>query len=150
MQSASNPTLDANAQHSSEIRADDPRHLSNLTKKMNSINSQVASDTKYDPAPPPRVDKDGKVVNESFVADIPMTDVKLENQFLHLLRAGVFLVLVGILVTILDSDMRKYVLTSTYGIKFILAALVISIITLLIIRDTQIQITEEIWYPNPT
>ena len=147
MQSASNPTLDANAQHPPEIRADDPRHLKNLTSKMNSINSQVSTDTKYDPAPPPRVDRDGKVVKESFVANVPVTDLKLKEEFLHLLRAGTLLVFVGILVTIFDPDLRKYLLSSQNGVKMLLAAFVISCITMIIIGITQNKIISDMWYP---
>ena len=43
MQTGSNPTLDANAQHPPEIRSSDPRHLGNLTKKMNAINSHASN-----------------------------------------------------------------------------------------------------------
>lgn len=149
MQSGSTPTLDANAQHPPEIRADDPRHLGNLTKKMNMINMQVSSDTKYDPAPPPRVDKEGKPVNESFIADIPATDIKLEDEFLHLLRAGVFLVITGIFVTIFDPDLRKYMLSIKYGLYFIGTAFLLSLIALIFINDSQRRIRYEIWHPSP-
>jgi len=150
MQSATNPTLDANAQHPPEIRADDPRHLKNLTMKMNSINSQVSSDTKYDPAPPPRVDSSGKVVKEQFVANVPPTDLKLKEEFLHLLRAGTLLVYVGILVTIFDPDLRRYMLNTPNGLKMLLAAFVLSSITMIIIVITQHSITRDMWYPYQT
>jgi hypothetical protein len=148
MQSATNPTLDANAQHPPEIREDDPRHLKNLMKNMNKINSQVSSDTKYDPAPPPRVDKDGKVVKESFIADLPPTDIKLQEEFLHILRAGVLLVFVGLLVTIFDSNMRNYAFSTKSGPRYLLAVFFISSIALLIISESQRRITLNKWYPN--
>ena len=149
MQSGSTPTLDANAQHPPEIRADDPRHLGNLTKKMNMINMQVSSDTKYDPAPPPRVNKEGKPVKESFVAAIPATDIQLQDEFLHLLRAGVYLVITGILVTLLDPSLRKYMLSMRYGLHFVGIAFILSIISLIYINDTQRRIRYEIWHPSP-
>ena len=141
--------MDANAQHPPEIRADDPRHLGNLTKKMNKINMQVSTDTKYDPSPPPRVDKEGRAVNESFVAAIPETDIHLQDEFLHLLRAGVYLVITGILVTILDPSLRKYMLSMRYGLHFLGIAFILSIISLIYINDTQRRIRYEIWHPSP-
>ena len=65
MQAGSNVTLDASAAVPQEIRANDPRHLGNLTKNMSKINAQVSTDTKYDPTPPPRVDKNGKPIIEN-------------------------------------------------------------------------------------
>jgi uncharacterized membrane protein len=149
MQAATNPTLDANAAHSPEIREDDPRHLGNLTKKMNKINGQVSADTKYDPAPPPRVDSKGNIVKESFVAEIPPSDLKLEEQFLHIIRCGVFLVLVGILVTMFDPDMRNYLFSVKYGITFLIIGFILSVIALLVISSTQRNIDIERWYPYP-
>lgn len=147
METASNPTLDANAQHPPEIRGDDPRHLGNLTKKMHSINSQVASDTKYDPTPPHRVDKSGRVVKEMFVANIPPTDLKLQEEFLHILRAGTLLVFVGILVTIFDPELRAYTLSSSNGLKMLILAFFISLITMIIINLSQNKIIHDRWYP---
>jgi len=147
MQSATNPTLDANAQHPPEIREDDPRHLKNLMRHMNKINSQVSSDTKYDPAPPPRVDKNGKVVKESFIANLPPSDNRLEEEFLHILRSGVLLVLVGLLVTVFDNDMRAYAFSTKEGPRYLLAVFFISLISLLIITETQRRITIDKWYP---
>jgi hypothetical protein len=149
MQSATNPTLDANAAHPPEIREDDPRHLGNLTKKMNKINSQVSSDTKYDPAPPPRVDVNGNIVKESFVAEIPPTDLKLEEEFLHFVRCGVFLVLVGILVTMFDPAMRNYLFTFKYGLTFLIIGFILSVTALLFISSAQRNIDIERWYPYP-
>lgn len=147
MQTASNPTLDANAKHPPEIREDDPRHLANLTKSMNRINAQVSSDTKYDPAPPPRVDRNGKVVKESFIAGLPPSDNKLEEEFLHLLRCGVFLVLVGLLVVLFDPAMRTYTFSTKYGPRMLVAIFFISLISLVIINETQVKITTDKWYP---
>lgn len=147
MQTATNPTLDANSAHPPEIRSDDPRHLGNLLKNMNKINSQVSSDTKYDPAPPPRVDTNGKVVKESFIADIPPTDIKLEEEFLHMLRCGVMLVIVGLLVTIFDPDMRAFAFSTKEGPRYLLAVSFISLIALLIISEIQRKINIEKWYP---
>ena len=147
MQTATNPTLDANSAHPPEIREDDPRHLGNLTKKMNSINSQVSSDTKYDPAPPPRVDANGNVVNESFITEVPPADVKLEEEFLHFIRSGVYLVLVGILVTLFDPYMRNQLFSFEWGPTFLILGFVISVITLLVISSSQRNIDTELWYP---
>ena len=150
MQTATNPTLDANSAHPPEIRADDPRHLGNLTKKMNSINSQVASDTKYDPAPPPRVDANGNVVKESFIAEVPTSDLKLveEEEVLHLVRSGVYLVLVGILVTLFDPDMRNYLFSLKWGPTFLISGFVMCVISLLVISSTQRNIDIARWYPS--
>ena len=148
MQTGSAPTLDANAQHPPEIRADDPRHLGNLTKKMNMINAQVSSDTKYDPAPPPRVDKNGKPVNEAFIAEVPAGSAKIEGQYIHLIRAGVLLVITGILVTIFDPDLQKILVTSRYGIRFLMGASAMSVISLLFLRNSQRQNEIDIWYPR--
>ena len=147
MQTATNPTLDANSAHPPEIREDDPRHLGNLTKKMNSINSQVSSDTKYDPAPPPRVDYKGNVVRESFIAEVPPSDIKLEEEFLHFVRCGIYLVLVGILVTLFDPDMRNYLFSFKWGVTFLITGFIISVISLLVISITQRNIDIERWYP---
>jgi hypothetical protein len=147
MQTATNPTLDANSAHPPEIREDDPRHLGNLTKKMNSINRQVSSDTKYDPAPPPRVDKNGNVVKESFIAEVPPSDIKLEEQFLHIIRSGIYLVLVGILVTLFDPDMRNYLFSFKWGITFLITGFLICVISLLVISSSQRNIDIERWYP---
>lgn len=147
MQTATNPTLDANSAHPPEIRADDPRHLGNLTKKMNSINRQVSSDTKYDPAPPPRVDTNGNVVKEAFIAEVPPSDLKLKEQFLHIIRSGIYLVLVGILVTLFDPNMRKYLFSFKWGVTFLITGFLICVISLLVIGVSQRNIDIERWYP---
>jgi len=147
MQTATNPTLDANSAHPPEIREDDPRHLGNLTKKMNSINSQVSSDTKYDPTPPPRVDANGNVVIEVFIAEVPPSDLNLEEEFLHIIRCTVYLVLVGILVTLFDPDMRNYAFSNKWGPTLLITGFVISGISLLVISSTQRNIDIERWYP---
>jgi len=148
MQTGSSPTLDANAQHPPEIRADDPRHLGNLTKKMNMINAQVASDTKYDPAPPPRVDKNGRPVNESFIAEIPAGASKMESEYIHLMRAGVLLVITGILVTIFDPYLRNSLVSSTYGVRLIMASSIMSLVSLYLISESETQNKIDMWYPR--
>jgi len=154
MQTGSNPTLDANAQHPPEIRSSDPRHLGNLTKKMNAINSQVASDTKYDPAPPPRVDQNGRPVEEHFVSEIetnasvPVSETKLAAERLYIATglAAIVLVIVGVIFT--DPKLRKQAAQIEYGFLLLGAVAVLSIATIGITLHYHKNTELALWYPQ--
>jgi hypothetical protein len=150
MQTGSNPTLDANAQHPPEIRASDPRHLGNLTKKMNAINSQVASDTKYDPAPPPRVDQNGRPVAENFAnfETVPISDVKLVAERLYIATGLAGIVLVVVAVIFADPKMRKQAAQIEHGFLLLGAVALLSIITIGITLNYQKNTELAMWYPQ--
>ena len=150
MQTALNPTLDANAAHPIEIRADDPRHLGNLTKKMSGVNSQVAADTHYDPQAPPRVDINGNPVRESFVAYLPPSQVQITDEFAYMIGAGALIVLVAIMVILGDSNLRAVLSKTKYGYIMLLVSTIMSAITLVYVRNI-FQMDEVLrWYPNIT
>lgn len=153
MQTGSNPTLDANAQHPPEIRSSDPRHLGNLTKKMNAINSQVASDTKYDPAPPPRVDQNGRPVAENFAdldsyASVPISDVKLVAERLYIATGLAAIVLVVVAVIFADPKLRKQAAQIEYGFLLLAAVGLLSITTIGITLNYQKNTELAMWYPQ--
>lgn len=148
MQSGSNPTLDANAAHPPEIRKDDPRHLGNLTKKMNSINSQVSADTKYDPAPPPRVDKDGKPVTETFVSPVPASDNKIYAEYFYALGGLSLIILVAIFVSIIDPKVRFSTFKNTRTSIALIFTGLFCITTICISYLSHRQIINDIWYPR--
>ena len=148
MQSGSNPTLDANAAHPPEIRKDDPRHLGNLTKKMNAMNSQVSADTKYDPAPPPRVDKDGKPVTESFIAEVPVSDIKLYDEYFVALGGLSLIIIVAISVCLIDPKVRTNILKSKTNSIAMAATVIICIGTISLAYVSHRQILQDLWYPR--
>lgn len=151
MQSGSSPTLDSNAAIPPEIRPSDPRHLGNLTKKMGLINSQVASDTKYDPAPPPRVDRNGNPVNEEFSSELSgaplnVTDTKLLDEMLYAVGACGLIILVAIAVVIIDPSLRKQAASLQYGYYFLATASAFSVATLYVVYISRKQNNIDMWY----
>ena len=148
MQAGNNVTLDANANHPPEIRPDDPRHLGNLTKKMNVVNAQVASDTKYDPAPPPRVDQNGKPVNESFVSEVPVPDSRLSSEFLYAVGATALTVIVVVIVLIVDPRLRRQIAQIQYSYYLLSATTVLAIITIFVCKQAMNQNEVITWYPS--
>ena len=148
MQTALNPTLDANATHPVEIRTDDPRHLGNLTKKMSGVNSQVAADTHYDPQAPPRVDMNGNPVKESFVAYLPPSQNQITDEFSVMIGAGALIVLVAVMVILGDSNLRLVLSKTKHGYTMLSVSVLMSFITLIYVRNI-FQMTEVLrWYPN--
>ena len=151
MQTGSNPTVDANAAVPPEIRSDDPRHLKNLTSKMNSINAQTASDTKYDPAPPPRVDAAGNPVSESFAdsgAPIGITDTRISDEYLYAVGAAAAAVLVIIAVILVDPALRREIAKIEFSFPRLGGAAVLSVMTLVIVHEAMKRNHYIRWYPN--
>ena len=151
MQAGSNPTVDANAAIPPEIQSDDPRHLNNLTAKMHSINAQTASDTKYDPAPPPRVDASGNPVKESFVdvgSPVGLTDTKLTDQYLYAVGAAASAVLVIIVVILVDPRLRREMTKIELSLPLMGGAAVLSVMTLAIVHEAMKRNNYIRWYPN--
>lgn len=148
MQSGTNPTLDASAAHSPEIREDDPRHLGNLTTRMNSLNAQVSVDTKYDPTPPPRVGKDGKPVTESFVANVPVSDLRLRGEYFYAFGGLSLIILVAIFIVILDPTLRIKIFKNTGSTIFISATVGVCLATMISCYLYYRQIQMDIWYPR--
>jgi hypothetical protein len=148
MQSGSNPTLDANAAHPPEIRNDDPRHLGNLTKRMNSLNNQVSADTKYDPAPPPRVDKDGKPVTETFVSPVPSSDLKIYAEYFYTLGGLSLIILVAIFVCLVDPRLRFITFKNKWSSISLIITAVFCIVTIFISYFSHRQIISDLWYPR--
>jgi hypothetical protein len=148
MQAGTNPTLDANAAHPIEIGLDDPRHLGNLTKRMHAINSQISSDTKYDPSPPPRVDGSGKVVKESFQSDLEVSDLKLTDEFLYAVGAAALTVIVITVIIIVDPSLRANILMVQYGLQLAGSAVVLAIMTIVVVYQAMKKNEEIRWYPS--
>jgi hypothetical protein len=148
MQAGTNVTLDANAAIPSDIRADDPRHLGNLTKNMTKINAQVSSDTKYDPTPPPRVDSKGNPVKEKFTAELGASDMKLVDEKLYALGALAAIVGITVLVVFLDPKLRLPISKVNHGYVFLSAAGLICLLTIFMVTRAR-QANEVIrWYPQ--
>jgi hypothetical protein len=148
MQSGSSPTLDANAAHSPEIREDDPRHLGNLTKKMNSINAQVSCDTKYDPTPPPRVDKDGKPVKEFFMASVPVPSARKEAEVFYALGGLSIIIIIMVIIYFLDPRSRFFILRSKVTLYILGSTILLSIVTILLSHVARKQLIHDMWYPR--
>uniref|UniRef100_A0A6C0DR27 Uncharacterized protein n=1 Tax=viral metagenome TaxID=1070528 RepID=A0A6C0DR27_9ZZZZ len=151
MQTGNNSTVDANAAVPPEIQSDDPRHLKNLTAKMNSINAQTASDTKYDPAPPPRVDASGNPVREYFAdsgAPIGLTETRLSDEYLYAVGAAAASVLVIIAVILADPALFKNIAKIEYSFPLLGGAAVLAVMTLVIVREAMKRNNYVRWHPN--
>ena len=148
MQAGTNVTVDANAAHPSDIRPSDPRHLNNLSKNMTVINSQVSADTKYDPQAPPRVDKNGKPVKESFMSELGASDQKLRDEKLYAVGAIAAIVGVTILVVLSDPKMRAPVATIRNGYLFLGSSLLLCLITIGTVAYARRQNEIITWYPQ--
>ena len=148
MQSGQTATVAAGAAVPSEIQSTDPRHLNNLTKNMTQINAQVSNDTKYDPTPPPRVDKDGNPIRESFVSELEASEVELRAEKLYAVGAIAAIVGVCVLVIAADPKMRAPLSNVQNGYLFLGLSGIICLITIyIIVRALR---TNEIitWYPQ--
>lgn len=148
MQAGSNVTLDASAAVPQEIRANDPRHLGNLTKNMSKINAQVSSDTKYDPTPPPRVDKNGKPLIEHYTAELGASDTKLIDEKLFAIGALAVIVAVTILVIVLDPKLHSAVSQTQNGYVFLSVAALLCAITVLVVMRARYYNEIKMWYPR--
>lgn len=148
MQAGSNVTLDASAAVPQEIRANDPRHLGNLTKNMSKINAQVSSDTKYDPTPPPRVDKNGKPLVENYTAELGASDTKLIDEKLFAIGALAAIVAVTILVIVLDPKLQSAVSQTQNGYVFLSVAALLCAITVLVVMRARYYNEIKMWYPR--
>ena len=130
MQTGLSTTVDAGALHPIEIHSDDPRHLNNLTARIASMNSQSASDTKYDPKAPPRVDRNGKEVSEAFVAELDVPYTKLYGEFLYATGALSLIIFIMALFTYLDPKMYLSISQNPRGLTLIGLAAFISLISM--------------------
>lgn len=147
MQAGENPTVDANAVHPPEIHEDDPRHLNNLMANIHKLNSQSSADTKYDPKPPPRVDKDGKEISEAFEAALDTPDIKLIREVLFALGAMATIVLIMVLFCFLDPKLYRNISEVNHGLTYIGIAAVISTINIGLIYFSMKTNEIILWYP---
>ena len=148
MQAGASVTVDANAAIPQEIQPNDPRHLGNLTANMTRINAQVSNDTKYDPAPPPRVDKNGKPVIEQFVAQLEASETQLRGERFYAVGAIAAIIVVCILVVAADPKLNSTVKEIRNGYMFLGLSGVMSLITIYIMIRA-IKTNELItWYPQ--
>jgi hypothetical protein len=131
MQTGENPTVDANAVHPPEIHKDDPRRLENLMSKIYALNAQSASDTKYDPKPPPRVDRNGNEVSEAFEDALDTPDIKLIGELIYAFGALSLIVLVMCIFTYIDPKMYRSISEVHNGTLYIKIAAGLSIVNLL-------------------
>jgi hypothetical protein len=153
MQTGSTPVLDSSAAHPPEIRPSDPRHLGNMTKKMDAINKQVSSDTKYDPAPPPRVDQNGNPVKENFIGRLEYqalgaSRAQINDEMLYANGAGALIALIAIGIILLDPKLRRQTQGLQYGYVFLASAAIICIITLIIVYMARKRNELIMWYPD--
>ena len=147
MQAGQSITVDASAAQPAEIQKDDPRHLGNLMSKIAVLNSQAASDTKYDPKPPPRVDKNGKEVLENFKTELDASDIKLIGEFLYGFGALSSIVLVMAVFALIDPKTNRTVANTNNGYMMVGAAIAISLgnIVLVFFSLKSNEIVQ--WYP---
>jgi len=151
MQTGSNPTVDANAAIPTDIQADDPRHLNNLTKKMHSLNAQTSSDTLYDPPPPARLDGNGNPIKENFTdsgSPLGLTDVKMTDEYLYAIGAAAVGVLIIIAVILLDPTSRKNISSIEYSFPLLGGATVLAIMTLVVVYEAMQRNNYIRWNPN--
>ena len=147
MQKGENPTVDANAVHPPEIQDDDPRNLKNLMINVHKLNSQSSADTKYDPPPPPRVDKNGKEVNEAFAATLDTPDIKLIREVLFALGALATIVLIMVIFCYLDPKLYRSISEVQNGLTYIGIAAVLSTINIGLIYFSMRTNEIILWYP---
>jgi len=148
MQTGLSPTVSAGSLHPIEIHSDDPRHLTNLTARIASMNAQSASDTKYDPKAPPRVDRNGKEVSEAFVATLDVPDTKINGELLYATGALSLIVFIMALFTYLDQKMYLSISQNPRGTTLIALTAVISLISMGLsyygVRTNEVIL----WYPE--
>jgi hypothetical protein len=147
MQAGLNPTVDANAVHPPEIRKDDPRNLTNLMTKIHILNAQSSSDTKYDPKPPRRVDKNGNEVSEAFEVALDTPDIKLIGELLYAFGALALIVLVMAIFSYLDPKIYRSISEVKCGTFFVGLAALISIINIVLIYFSLKSNEIVQWYP---
>jgi hypothetical protein len=151
MQSGTSVHLDANAAIPGDIRADDPRHLGNMTKRMTSINGQASNDTKYDPKPPPRVDAKGNPIKENFMAELAtlgVSDTKIKDEILYAIGGLAVIALVCIFLTLVDPSLRTPVSETRSGYLFLFIAFLICVSTVVIVTILRRQNEIITWYPQ--
>ena len=130
MQTGLSPTVDATAHNPIEIQSDDPRHLKNLTSRIASLNAQSASDTKYDPKAPNRVDKNGNEVNEAFEATLEVTDTKIQGELLYATGALSAIILIMTIFTYIDPKTYLSITQVNNGVRYLGFTAIISLLTM--------------------
>jgi len=115
---------------------------------MTSINAQVSADTKYDPQAPPRVDKNGNPVKESFMSELGASEQRLRDERLYAVGAIAAIVGVTILVVLSDPKMRTPVASIRNGYLFLGASLLLCLITIGTVAYARRQNEIITWYPQ--
>jgi hypothetical protein len=147
MQAGENPTVDANAVHPPEIQKDDPRRLENLMAKIHTLNSQSASDTKYDPKPPPRVDRNGKEVSEAFEDALDTPDIKLIRQLLYAFGALSLVTLIMVIFAFLDPKMYRSISEVNNGFLYLKISAGLSVVNIIFVYFSMAANEVILWYP---
>jgi hypothetical protein len=147
MQSGMSPTVDAGAVHPPEIQKGDPRHLDNLMTKIHVLYAQTASDTKYDPKPPTRVDRNGNEVKEAFEAALDTPDIKLTGEILYAFGASALIILVMVIFSYIDPKTYRIISETNNGLLYLKITAGISLVNLGLIYSS-LKTNEIIqWYP---
>ena len=147
MQAGENPTVDANAVHPPEIQKDDPRRLENLMAKIHTLNSQSASDTKYDPKPPPRVDRNGREVSEAFEVALDTPDIKLIRQLLYAFGALSLITLIMAVFAFIDPKMYRSISEVSNGPLYLKIAAALSLVNIIFVYFSMAANEIILWYP---
>lgn len=139
----------SNAVYPIEIQSDDPNYIDNLVNTMHKLNVQSAADTKYDPVPHPRVNKEGKVIetDEGFEAAYEASDTKLTGQVLYLLGAFSGIILIMAVFAYVDPKMLRSITEVKNGVRYLAAAAVVSVINLIFIYFSMKKNEVMLWYP---
>jgi hypothetical protein len=130
MQTGMSITVDASAQNPIEIQSDDPRNLKKLTSRIALLNVQSASDTKYDPKPPNRVDKNGNEVSEAFAAKLEITDTKIHGALLYTTAAISAIILIVIIFSYIDPKVYLSITQTKNGLRYLGLASIISLLSM--------------------
>jgi hypothetical protein len=148
MNAGVNITVDANAVHPEQFHENDPRHLTNITKKIGLLNIQAAADTKYDPHPPTRVDATtGKTFEEPFIMELPPSDQKMVDEFFFMIGGFALIIIVIVFVVLLDPKFRNQIRKVPYGYYYVVGTLFVSILTLIVVKIGREKNEILMWYP---
>lgn len=132
------------------IQKEDPNHLDNLLRRLHSLNNQSAADTKYDPKPPPRINKEGhniEEMEEGFEAEITASDTKLTGQLLYAFGACSAIIFIMTLFAYLDPYMYRSITEVKNGFKYVNISAGIALINIIFVYFSLKKNEIMLWYP---
>ena len=105
----------------------------------------VASD-RFDGILEDIVDKDGNPVEGFFVANVPVSSVKMESEKFYALGGIAVIIIIAVFINLLDPRLRYFVLRNNNLIRMIGLTLLFCVITIIIVYISRKKLNSDIWY----